>query len=288
MKHSLSARKRRIMALQMFFGLLLAVVVLGPVIWMFLTSVMRPVDLTAKPLRLIPQTITFERFRQIFASASASDPAYVFRIALKNSFLIAVSVTVLSLVVGTLAAYAFAHVRFRGKNALMLLILFTYMLPPAAMIIPLYRIYNQLGWLDKRWPLVILYLSFIVPFIIWVMQDFFGSISRSFEEAAQVDGATRLQTLLYIFLPIARPGAVATGILAFLMSWDEFFYSLIFTSSLASKTMPVAIAEFNGKFTIDYGMISVAGILGSLIPVLITVIFQKYIVLGMTAGGVKE
>ena len=288
MKHSLSARKRRIMALQMFFGLLLAVVVLGPVIWMFLTSVMRPVDLTAKPLRLIPQTITFERFRQIFASASASDPAYVFRIALKNSFLIAVSVTILSLVVGTLAAYAFAHVRFRGKNALMLLILFTYMLPPAAMIIPLYRIYNQLGWLDKRWPLVILYLSFIVPFIIWVMQDFFGSISRSFEEAAQVDGATRLQTLLYIFLPIARPGAIATGILAFLMSWDEFFYSLIFTSSLASKTMPVAIAEFNGKFTIDYGMISVAGILGSLIPVLITVIFQKYIVLGMTAGGVKE
>ena len=288
MKHGLSARKRRIMALQMFFGLLLAVVVLGPVIWMFLTSVMRPVDLTAKPLRLIPQTITFERFRQIFASASASDPAYVFRIALKNSFLIAVSVTILSLVVGTLAAYAFAHVRFRGKSALMLLILFTYMLPPAAMIIPLYRIYNQLGWLDKRWPLVILYLSFIVPFIIWVMQDFFGSISRSFEEAAQVDGATRLQTLLYIFLPIARPGAVATGILAFLMSWDEFFYSLIFTSSLASKTMPVAIAEFNGKFTIDYGMISVAGILGSLIPVLITVIFQKYIVLGMTAGGVKE
>ena len=276
------------MALQMFLGLLLAVVVLGPVVWMFLTSVMRPVDLTAKPLRLIPQTITFERFRQIFASASASDPAYVFRIALKNSFLIAVSVTILSLVVGTLAAYAFAHVRFRGKSALMLLILFTYMLPPAAMIIPLYRIYNQLGWLDKRWPLVILYLSFIVPFIIWVMQDFFGSISRSFEEAAQVDGATRLQTLLYIFLPIARPGAVATGILAFLMSWDEFFYSLIFTSSLASKTMPVAIAEFNGKFTIDYGMISVAGILGSLIPVLITVIFQKYIVLGMTAGGVKE
>ena len=285
---SLSASKKRTMALEMVLGLLLAAAVLGPVVWMFLTSIMRPVDLTAKPLQLIPQTVTFERFRQIFASENTSDPAYVFRIALKNSFVIAASVTLLSLVVGTLAAYAFAHVRFRGKNGLMLLILFTYMLPPAAMIIPLYRIYNQLGWLDRRWPLVILYLSFIVPFIIWVMQDFFGGISRSFEEAAQVDGATRLQTLVYIFLPIARPGAIATGILAFLMSWDEFFYSLIFTSSLASKTMPVAIAEFNGKFTIDYGMISVAGILGSLIPVLITVVFQKYIVLGMTAGGVKE
>ena len=287
-KPKMSARQKRIMIIEMLLGLLLAIVVLAPVVWMFLSSVMLPVDLTAKPLHLIPKTVTFERYAQIFRSATTSDPAYVFRVALKNSLIIAVSVTILSLVIGTLSAYAFAHVRFRGKNTLMLLILFTYMLPPAALIIPLYKMYNSLGWLDKRWPLVILYLSFIIPFIIWVMQDFFGSISKSFEEAAQVDGATRFQTLLYIFLPIARPGAIATGILAFLMSWDEFFYALIFTSSLASKTMPIAIEEFNGKFTIDYGMISVAGILGSLIPVLITVIFQKYIVMGMTAGGVKE
>ena len=285
---SMSARKKRITAFQMFLGFLLAMVVLAPVVWMFLTSVMDPVDLTAKPLKFIPDRITFDRYRQIFQSTTTSDPAYVFRIALKNSFIIAASVTILSLVIGTLSAYAFAHVRFRGKNTLMLMILFTYMLPPAALIIPLYRIYSSLKLLDKRWPLVILYLSFIIPFIIWVMQDFFGSISKSYEEAAQVDGATRLQTLIHIFLPMARPGAIATGILAFLMSWDEFFYSLIFTTSLASKTMPIAIEEFNGKFTIDYGMISVAGILGSLIPVLITVFFQKYIVMGMTAGGVKE
>ncbi len=284
----MSSRKKRIMALEMFLGFLLAVVVLAPVVWMFLTSVMQSVDLTAKPLKLIPETITFERYAQIFKSETTSDPAYVFRIALKNSLIVAAAVTILSLIIGTLSAYAFAHVRFRGKGPLMMMILFTYMLPPAALIIPLYRIYNRMRWLDKKAPLVILYLSFIIPFIIWVMQDFFGSISKSFEEAAQVDGATRLQTLIYIFLPLARPGAIATGILAFLMSWDEFFYALIFTSSLTSKTMTIAIEEFNGKFTIDYGMISVAGILGSLIPVLITVIFQKYIVMGMTAGGVKE
>lgn len=288
MRGSFFTRRRGRTILYMFLGLLLAIAVLAPVAWMFMTSIMRPVDLTAKPLRLIPETVTFDRFRQIFASDNGSDPAYVFRIALANSVIIAAVVTLLSLVVGSLSAYSFAHVRFRGKNALMLTILFTYMLPPAALIIPLYRIYSQFGWLDSKAPLILLYLSFIVPFIIWVMQDFFGSISKSFEEAAQVDGATRLQTLIYIFMPIARPGAIATGILAFLMSWDEFFYSLIFTSSLASKTMPVAIAEFNGKFTIDYGMISVAGILGSLIPVSVTVIFQKYIVMGMTAGGVKE
>lgn len=293
MRHSrfrqyFSVGKRGKTTLCMLLGLLLLIGVLAPVLWMFMTSIMRPVDLTAKPLKLIPESVTFERFQQVFSSENGSDPAYVFRIALINSFIIAAAVTLLSLIVGSLSAYAFAHVRFRGKNTLMLTILFTYMLPPAALIIPLYRIYNKLGFLDKKGPLIILYLSFIVPFIIWVMQDFFGSISKSFEEAAQVDGATRLQTLFYIFMPIARPGAIATGILAFLMSWDEFFYSLIFTSSLASKTMPVAIAEFNGKFTIDYGMISVAGILGSLIPVLVTVIFQKYIVMGMTAGGVKE
>ncbi len=287
-KPRLSARAKRMRALEMFLGLILAVIVLAPVVWMLLSSVMLPVDLTAKPLKFIPDTLTFERYAQIFRSETSSDPAYVFRMALGNSLIVAVCVTLLSLVTGTMAAYAFAHVRFRGKGPLMMVILFTYMLPPAALIIPLYRIFTSLHWLDRKAPLIILYLSFIIPFIIWVMQDFFGSISRTFEEAAQVDGATRLQTLIHIFLPIARPGAIATGILAFLMSWDEFFYALIFTSSLNSKTMTIAIEEFNGKFTIDYGMISTAGILGSLIPVLITVIFQKYIVMGMTAGGVKE
>ena len=285
---SVSSRRKKIIWLEMFLGLLLAILILAPIVWMFLSSIMQSVDLTAKPLKLVPDTVTFERYRQIFRSINTSDPAYVFRIALKNSFIIAVLVTILSLIIGTLAGYAFAHLNFRGKGSLMMLILFTYMLPPAALILPLYRIYDSLHLLDKKMPLAVLYLSFIIPFVIWVMQDFFGSISKSYEEAAQVDGATRLQTLIYIFLPVARPGAVATGILAFLMSWDEFFYALIFTSSLSSKTMTIAIEEFNGKFTIDYGMISVAGILGSLIPVLIAILFQKYIVMGMTAGGVKE
>ena len=126
----MSSRKKRIMALEMFLGLLLAITVLAPIAWMFLSSVMQSVDLTAKPLKLIPETVTFERYRQIFQSTTTSDPAFVFRIALKNSFIIAVSVTVLSLVIGTMAAYAFAHVRFRYKGGLMMLILFTYMLPP--------------------------------------------------------------------------------------------------------------------------------------------------------------
>lgn len=269
------------------FGILVAAVVLAPIIWMFFTSIMYPKDLTAHPLKLFPTNVTFYRYQQIFQSKRTSDAAYVFRQALYNSTIVAAFVTVFSLIIGTLSAYSFARLNFRGRSSLMLLTLFTYMLPPVALVIPMYKMFNNWGILDSRFGLIILYLSFIIPFIIWVMQGFFGSIPKTYEEAAEIDGASRLQTLLYVFAPMARPGAIATGILAFLMSWDEFFYALVFTSSLSSKTITVAIAEFNGKFTIDYGMISAAGIIGALIPVVITLAFQKYIVMGMTTGGIK-
>ena len=111
----MSSRRKKIIWLEMFLGFMLAILILAPFLWMFLSSIMKSVDLTAKPLKLIPDTVTFERYRQIFKSMNTSDPAYVFRIALKNSFIIAVLVTILSLIIGTLAGYAFAHVNFRGK-----------------------------------------------------------------------------------------------------------------------------------------------------------------------------
>jgi multiple sugar transport system permease protein len=162
------------------------------------------------------------------------------------------------------------------------------MAPPVIFVVPLYMIFSSLGMLNSKVTLVLLYCSFVIPFIIWVMRGFFASISKSYEDAAAIDGCSRLQALWYIFLPMARPGLIATGILAFLMSWDEFFMALIFTSNLTAKTIPVAIAEFNGKFSVDYGMISAGGVLASLPPVIIAIVFQKYIVMGMTSGGVKE
>ncbi|MFA6857280.1 MAG: carbohydrate ABC transporter permease [Treponema sp.] len=284
----LSSNKIRIQTVQYFFSVLVIIEIFIPVIWMIMTSIMYPKDLIALPLRLIPERFTFSRYIEIFTDTKIDDAAYIFRIALFNSLIVAVVVTAGSLTIGSLAAYGFARLKFRMKKTLMMLTLFTYMLPCVALVLPMYFIFSRLNLLDKKGTLIIIYLSFIIPFIIWVMQSFFGSISKSFEEAASIDGASRFQTLLYIFVPIARPGAIATGILAFLMSWDEFFYSLVFTSSLNGKTVPVAISEFNGKFTIDYGMISVGGVLASLIPVLITLVFQKYIVMGMTSGGVKE
>jgi multiple sugar transport system permease protein len=271
-----------------FFGIIVAVGTLAPLLWMFITSVSFASDLTVLPLKLIPAHFTFERYVSIFTDTNTSSVSYIFRIAMENSMIVAIFVTLISLIIGSVAAYAFARLKFRFNKSLLILSLFVYMIPPVALVVPMYVIFSNLHMLNQKSTLVILYLSFVIPFIIWIMQSYFGSISKTYEEAAQMDGCNRFQILYYIFLPIARPGLIATGILAFLMSWDEFFLALIFTSNLDAKTLTVAISEFNGKFTIDYGMISAAGVLASLLPALIALIFQKYIVMGMTAGGIKE
>ncbi len=281
-------RNRGLAISQYAFALALAVGILGPFVWMIVTSLSLQRDLTAVPPVISLAGLSLERYLRILTSRSTSDIAYAFRVAMGNSLFVAIAVTISALVFGSLAAYAFARLKFKGRGPLLLFILFTYMAPPVIFVVPLYLILSGLGMLNSKLTLVLLYSSFVIPFIIWVMRGFFASISRSYEDAAAMDGCTRLQALLHVFLPMARPGLVATGILAFLMAWDEFFMALIFTSNLAAKTIPVAIAEFNGKFSIDYGMISAGGVLASLPPVIIAIVFQKYIVMGMTSGGVKE
>lgn len=259
----------------------------APFLWMLISSVAYQRDLTTLPFVFPLPSITFDRYLDIFFR-SGNPIAAAFKEATVNSLVVAFFVTLSSLFVGTLASYAFARLRFRGRQGLLFALLFTYMVPSIVIILPLYSALSALGLLDQKVTLVILYLSLAIPFVVWVMQDSFGSISRSFEEAATMDGCTRWQTLIRVYLPMATPGLVATGILAFLLSWDEFFFSLVFTSTTEAKTIPVAIAEFSAKNTIDYGMIATGGVIASLPPLLVTAVFQKQIVNGMTGGGVKE
>jgi len=282
------SRSRTLTAVRNAFAVVVALGILGPFAWMLLTSVASQRDLTSVPPVIAVGGFSLERYARILTSVSASDVAYAFRVAMGNSIVVASLVTVAALVFGSLAAYAFSRLEFKGRGPLLLFMLFTYMAPPVVFVVPLYLVFQALGMLNSKLSLVLLYSSFVIPFIVWVMRGFFASISKSFEDAAAIDGCSRLQALLYVFVPMARPGIVATGILAFLMAWDEFFIALIFTSNLAAKTIPVAIAEFNGKFSVDYGMISAGGVLASLPPVIIAIVFQKYIVMGMTSGGVKE
>ena len=269
------------------FGFLVAFCTLAPFLWLFISSVSYQSDLTAVPLSWIPQHITFERYSDIFANAS-NDIAYAFRISMYNSLIVGLWTTVIALIVGGLAAHAFARYRFRFKRNMMYLLLFTYMIPSVVIVIPLFSMLQKADMMDAKWKLVLLDLTFVIPYVIWVMQSYFKYLSAEYYEAAYMDGCTRFQTLRLIILPIVRPGVVATAIFAFLLAWDEFFFALLFTSSLDAKTIPVAIAEFSGKNGVDYGMVATGGVLACLPPALIAFVFQKYLVTGMTAGGVKE
>jgi multiple sugar transport system permease protein len=272
---------------QYLFALVITLCTLGPFTWLVVSSISYQKDLTQVPLQWIPNVVTFKRYIDIFTNPN-NDMAYAFKVSMKNSLIVSLGVTLIALIVGSLAAFAFARLKFRFRQKLIYLFLFTYMIPPVVVVIPLYLMLSNIGMLDTKGTLILLDLTFVIPFVIWVMQSYFSSFSKSFEEVSAIDGCNRFQTLWYIVLPIVRPGIIATGILAFLLSWDEFFFSLLFTSSLEAKTISVAISEFSGKNAVDYGMIATGGVLASLPPIIIVFLFQKQLVQGMTAGGVKE
>lgn len=272
---------------QYAFGLAVAFCTLAPFAWLLLSSISYQVDLQSVPLRWIPSQVTFERYIDIVTNPD-NDMAYAFRISMKNSLIVAVFVTLIALIVGGLAAHAFAKYRFALRQPLLYLFLFTYMIPSIVIVIPLYMTVDKLGMLDSKMTLVLLNLSFAIPFVIWIMQSYFKQLSHEFYEAAALDGCSRLQTLRWIIVPMIRPGIIATLIFVFLLSWDDFFFGLLFTSTLDSKTISVAISEFSGKHAVDFGMVATGGVIASIPPLLIAIFMQRFLVHGMTAGGVKE
>ncbi|HDQ73608.1 MAG TPA: carbohydrate ABC transporter permease [Chloroflexi bacterium] len=260
----------------------------APLAWLAISSVSTRAELLSKPPHWIPRKPTLEHYANILTTRpDAPDTARVFRRALLNSFIVSSSVTMISLLAGIPAAYAFARINFKGRRGAMLSILGTRMLPAISIVIPLYMIAARLGVVDTRTVLVVLYLTFTLPFVIWIMASFFQTIPLELEDAARIDGCTRLGTLWRVILPISGPGLASTIIFAFLLAWDEFFFALIFTSTEAAKTVPLAIAEFTGRYTVDYGAMTTGGVLAAIPPILIALLFQRYIVSGLTAGAVK-
>jgi multiple sugar transport system permease protein len=262
------------------------VVILAPFVALLWASVVGQTDLLAKPLHWWPNTWTVSRYREIFAGQGAG-ASTGFRTAMVNSFIVAAATVAISLTVGTLGGYALARLQFPGRRTTLVSFLVTYMLPPIALIIPLYLLMSRFGLLDTKVGLVIVYCSLATPFALWTMSNFLGSLPAELEEAARVDGCSRLGALFRVILPLARPGIIATGLFAFLLCWDEFLYALIFTSTLNAKTIPVAIAEFTGRNAVDFGLIAAGGVLAALPPVLVTLVFQRYLIDGLSTGAVK-
>jgi multiple sugar transport system permease protein len=261
-----------------------SVVILAPFAWLLFSSVVGQTDLVSRPMRWVPEHVTIDRYRQIFSGRGA---ATEFRQAMVNSFLVASGTVLVSLTVGVLGGYALARLRFPLRRTTLLSFLVTYMLPPIALIIPLYLLMSRFGLLDTRLGLIVVYCSLATPFALWNMSNFFASLPVELEDAARVDGCSRLGALVRIVLPLSRPGIIATALYAFLLCWDEFLYALIFTSTPQAKTIPVAIAEFTGRNAVDFGLIAAGGVLAAAPPVVLTLVFQRYLVSGLTTGALR-
>lgn len=263
-----------------------SVIILAPFYWLVMASITPQVDLTHIPLRWWPQNATLSRYVSI-VTQQGGGVAATFRHAVVNSIIVAGSSTAIGIVAGVLGAYAFARLRFRFRRLTLMVFLATYMLPPIVLLIPLYSILNGLGLLDTKLGLVIVYCSYVTPFILWILSNYFSTIPGELEEAARVDGCSRVGALFRVMLPVARPGIFAALMFGFLLAWDEFMYALIFTSSSVSKTIPVAIAEFTGQHTTDFGLQAAGGVIAALPPVILAVVFQKYVTSGLSVGAVK-
>jgi multiple sugar transport system permease protein len=260
-----------------------------PIIWLFLSTIQTQASLLTLPVPIIPPEMTLRHYAEIFAPAAFGELSgrSTFVLALRNSVVVSVGATLMAILLGTPAAYVFARFNIPHGRTLLLIILGTQLLPSVALILPLFRMLRGAGLLDSLLGLILAYSTFSLPFVVWIMTSYFQSLPRELEEAARMDGASRWQAFTRVALPLAAPGLAVTAIFTLLNAWDEFFLALIFTSTYASKTLPVALAEFFGRHSVDWGMLVTGGFIASLPPIALSFVFSRYIVSGLSAGGIK-
>ena len=256
------------------------VVALIPVLWLASLSFKDPS--TIADGSFLPHKWTLANYRGIFQTS-------LFTRALVNSIGISLIATVLAVVVGSMAAYAIARLRFPGKPVLIAVTLLIAMFPAISLVSPLFNLWRQLGLFDT-WPgLIIPYLTFSLPLAIYTLSAFFRELPWSLERAAQIDGATPFQAFRQVIAPLATPGMVTTAILVFIFCWTDFVYAISLTSTSNSQTVPAAIAFFSGasQFQTPIGSIAAAGVVITIPIILFVFFFQRRIVSGLTSGAVK-
>ena len=261
-------------------SLLIIVYALLPMAWILSLSLKPAADLGDK--RFLPQRISLEHYRAIFADDQ-------FPAALWNSIGIASIATLLAVLLAMFAAYAIVRLRFRGRQLVLAAALSIAMFPPVAVIGPLFELWRNLGLYDT-WPgLILPYMTFTLPLAIWTLSAFFREIPWDLDQAARVDGATRLQAFRHVIVPLAAPGVFTAAILVFIFAWNDFLFAAALTSTNDARTVPAAIAFFTGssRFELPTGSIAAASVVVTVPVTLLVVVFQRRIVAGLTAGAVK-
>ena len=250
-----------------------------PFYWAIVSSFTPEARLFERP-SLLPSGLVLDHYRALFTERD-------FWVPVRNSLIVAGTTTVFCVIVGGLCAYALARLRFRGKAPLLGLILAVSVFPQISVVSPLYMLLRGLRLINTYPGLILPYLTFAMPLTVWLLVGFFRQLPPELEEAAMVDGASRLRALREIILPVALPGLAATAILTFVYSWNEFLFALSFTLGPERQTVPVAIALFRGQYQVPWGQILAAAIVATAPVALLVLLFQRRIVQGLTAGAVK-
>jgi multiple sugar transport system permease protein len=265
---------------------LLFFVIVTPVAWLLIMSISSSTHLTSLPLQWLPDHPTLANYKTLLVYAENA-PSQNFLLSLRNSIIIAGLATALSITAAIPAAYSFSRLPGKRRGNLLYAVIAIFMLPPVAIVLPLYTVMNSLGLINTHFALIIVYCSILLPFTTWLLKSNFDTIPGDLDEAPIIDGANRLQAIWYVILPIARPALGAAVMMAVLLAWDEFFYALLFTNDARAKTVTVAIADLAAGRVADYGLISAAGILAAVPPVVLAFFMQKTLVSGLSSGSVK-
>lgn len=262
-------------------GFLVLFLVLAPVIWMFMVSIIPERDLFLHKVIYIPPSVTLDNYVDIVKLLN-------FNRAFVNSVVVAILTTAWTLPLSIPAAYAFARLRFPGRTALIVSLLLIYMLPGILMLIPLLVILRSVGLLNTYAGLILAESTHTIPFAIWLLTNYIATLPRDLEDAARIDGCSRVGAMLRVTLPLAVPGIITAALFSFIASWNNFTFAFMFTSGDKVRTMPVVLRQLNrGEAGIKWGTQMAGSVMAALPVAVVYLFFQKYLVRGLAAGGIK-
>jgi ABC-type glycerol-3-phosphate transport system permease component len=251
-----------------------------PFLWMASTSLKPPPEVFAQPPSFIPQAPTWENFSRLFTSTS-------FLIYFRNSLTVSGLAVLLTMVVGAAGAYSLTRYRYPGREQIAGLILCTYMFAPIMIVIPFFILVKTVGIQNTHFALVLAFTSFCLPFALWLLRAFFETIPLELEEAALVDGADRLRAVMFVVIPLALPGIIATSIFTFILAWNDYIFTRILISADELKTLPVGVQDLFHSALIDWGLIMAAGVLITVPALAFFVAVQRHLIAGWGSGGLK-
>lgn len=263
------------------FAWAIILMVAFPLFWMVSTSFKPQSELFRRPPDLLPEMWTIEHYWRLLSQTN-------FLIYFRNSVILSTATTVVVLVIATLGAYSLVRFRYRGRESLAFLVLFTYLLPSVVLIIPLYLMLVQMGLSNTILSLVIAYTTFALPYALWLLRSFMAGIPEDLESAALVDGASRMGAFKDVILPQLLPGIISTALFTFILSWNEYLYALVLVNSDAARPLTTGVMNMLiSAFNIEWSLLMAASVMMSVPLIIVFAFLQSYLTRGFGAGGVK-